>query len=165
MTRHRNGPPDNLPHRTEIVVFLRNLKGSRPALILTPAGEVFLDWIQLPAMKSNGVRFESLSTKASNSKLRTAPARPWKASWMAANWPKLDGYRFLYKEIDRRKVPPATSDSAQIRKLQDAPRVSLRGEMCAILTSAEQARSAVCWLLAKAAALVLQADLLRTIVV
>jgi len=62
----------------------------------------------------------------------------------------------------RRKVPPATSDSAQIRKLQDAPRVSLRGEMWAILTCAEQDRSAVCWLLAKAAALVLQADLLRT---
>jgi hypothetical protein len=29
---------------------------------LTPAGEVFLDWIQLPAMKSNGVKFESRST-------------------------------------------------------------------------------------------------------
>ena len=29
---------------------------------MTPAGEVFLDWIQLPAMQCNGVKFESLST-------------------------------------------------------------------------------------------------------
>lgn len=40
-----------------------------------------------------GTRF-CLHAKASNSKLRTAAARPWKVSWMAGNWPTPDGDRF-----------------------------------------------------------------------
>jgi hypothetical protein len=48
----------------------------------------------------------------------------------------------FFKTI-RRKLPPATSGAAQIRKLLDALGALLSCEMWAILTSAEQAGSAV----------------------